>query len=272
MTETRVQYHLKNHLPDLVGLIGDADFPWLDIDNMVLKKINERIKASGGETIMVEANLYDMIVYAKKGNNQAIGLLDFLNKVFKELQSNINSNEKKLIISTLKKILTSLNKDYLNFVGEIATLNNFKKKKIFTLEKTEAELGNGKSIDFLLSRQDNNQRQLIEIINIHINQDKVEEDPDKIKKFLNDRLANKNKDKLKGLDEEVIFYLVPILWGSHKALKVYNDFFQNHSLDIDNAVEPLCYIMQTDHKGFFLHSFGTIQSTFKTIKPTPNSK
>jgi len=266
MTDTRVQYHLNNHLPDLMKLIGNADFPWLDIDKMVLTKINERIKASGGQTIMVEANLYDMIVSAKKGNNQAIGLLDFLNSVFKELNLNINSVEKKLVISILKKILTSLSKDYLNFVGEIATLNNFKKKKIFTLEDTEVKLTNGKSIDFLFSRQDNNQTQLVEVYNIHLNPDKVEENPDKIKKFLNERLANKNKDKLKDLTEEISFSLVTILWGSHKALKVYNDFFQKESLDIENAVEPLCYIMQTDNKGFFLHSFGTIQSTFRTIK------
>jgi len=70
--------NLTEFIPALAKLADERDFPWDRIDRLFLKKLDKRKTLSQGETMVVQACIYDLIVSLKKGEKQALGLLHFL--------------------------------------------------------------------------------------------------------------------------------------------------------------------------------------------------
>ena len=137
-----------------------------------------------GETIIVDANIYDVIIEAKKNNPTAIGYLDFLDRLFQKITDNLTTAEKRHIQTNVTNLLTKYDKGYWGYVAEIATLNNLIKSKAYRLTGSEVRLPGTKPIDFKLSVIEGNKDVFVEILSIHLDSDRVDNDPEIMKKFL----------------------------------------------------------------------------------------
>ena len=249
------------YLPSLMEILRDSDPEWEKIDKLFSAKIEERFKEANCEVITIEATIFDIIIAVKKQNLQAIRLLDFLNRMTTELSANLNNDEKLLIGKIVKDLLLTLDMRYLNFVGEIGVLNNLIKSKTYRLEAVEAELSDStKTIDFKLKRIGDGAFLLVEVVNIHLDSDRIEDDEEKIKKFLTHRLTKKIDSK----KTKSQFYLIPVIWCASKELKIYSDYFKKHKMHIENVIEPVSYLTFIDpnDESFVLHKFANISNLF----------
>ena len=257
--------NISFYLPSLIKIIDETnlDFDWDNIDNLFSKEIKARTERANGETSIIEATLYDLIVEVKKENSQAGRLLDFFNKLWEELSINLTSEEKKLIKPTIRNILTAFDRRYLDFTGEILVLNNLIKSKIYRLEKVEEKLPNKKTIDFKLKCIADGSFKLVEIVNIHLDSSKVNSEENLIKTFLEGRLSKKIAAK-KLLLDNVDFFLVPVLWGGWKDIQVYSEYFKKNKMHIQNVIEPVSYLTFTDPNdiSFVMHRFGNVSNLF----------
>jgi len=162
-----------------------------DVEKKFNRKINQRVSKKNGDSIVIEASIFDQIISIKKGDSDYIGMIDFYNKLFYQLKLLLNQEEKKLILRTIKNLLVSFDSKYLNYLGELSALYQLKRTNNFILLEVEKNLPNGKSIDFDMTIQDPKMRVLIEVINIQINPKKVENNANSIRRFINGRLEKK---------------------------------------------------------------------------------
>lgn len=249
------------YLPSILKFIPVDDHDWYRIDELFSTKLQERFQNYMGKTIIIEASIFDIIIEVKKQNSQAIRLLDFFNNIILKLSSNLDESEIMLVAKNIKDILVTLDVRYLNYVGEIAILNNLIDTKEYKIEAVEAELSDStKTIDFKLRKISDNSLYLVEVVNIHIDSDRIENDPEKIKKFLNHRLTQKIESK----ETKTNFYLIPVIWSGWHELKIYSEFFKNHKLENQNIIEPFSYITFIDPKNehIFMHRFNRLSTLF----------
>jgi hypothetical protein len=262
--EQEINYTKLNtelYLPGLLNITNlDKHFPWVKIDRDFtrLKDIKEKNVNDG--IIKVDTTLFFTILAAKIGHSQAIGMLHFLNIVFEELGNRLDEKEQKMICSTIKKIVSTFDPRFYNFVGEIAVLNCLTKSGIYRLEKVEAPLAIGGSIDFQLFNKEKNSSTLVEVMNIHLDSEKVDENSTAINKFFTDRFSAKIKKKSKGMPEYAQFHLVPVLWGGAKELQVYKNHFKTNQLGMDYVIEPFAYLQHTDGTSFYDHQFSRVSA------------
>ena len=257
-----VKQNLSIFLPELTKFIGDEQFPWDEIDYKFDKKIESRFSKNPEGSIIVEACIFDQIVSIKKRNTDYTGMMDFYNKLFYQLNTLLNKTEKKLILKTIRNLLVSFDSKYLNYLGELSALYKLKQTNNFILLDVEKVLPNGKSIDFDMMIKEPKMQVLIEILNIQINPEKVEDDSNKICDFINGRIIEKLSVKKLNLVEEWNIHLVPIIWGGHKELEIYNKYFKNNSLDLPLTYEPLAFITYYDNYNNYFPKFGAISSLF----------
>lgn len=257
-----VKQNLSIFLPELVKFIGEEQFPWDEIDYKFEKKIDSRFSKTSSNLLIVEACILDQIVSIKKGHSDYNGMMDFYNKLFYQLNILLNNEEKNLIFNTIRNLHISFDLKYLNFLGELSALYKLKQTNNFTLLDVEKVLPNGKSIDFDIMIKEPEMRVLIEILNIQVNPEKVEDDTNRICDFINARIVKKLSSKKLNLNEEWNIHLVPIIWGGHKELEIYNKYFKKNSIDLPLTYEPLAFITYYDnHKNYF-PKFGAISSLF----------
>jgi hypothetical protein len=258
-----VKANLEAYLPALAELADGRDFPWAKIDKLFRKKLDERTVASKGQSMEVEASLYDLIISVKKQETRALGLLHFIERLAEELLNRLTLVEKQLISGNLKQLLLSFDSKYLNFLGELAVLNNLLKFAAYRLTAVERPLGNRKSIDFMLWNEDAGRHVLVEVMSIHLNETRVVADAEAIRKFLTHKLAEKVTSKLTGLIDAPEFQLVPVIWGSYQAIQAYSEFFKAHTLELPNVLEPVSLITYHDGAGYFKCLFGSLSTLFK---------
>lgn len=256
---TILEENLRTYLPRMVDLVNQNTFPWTKIESRFEKEMDSRFQNKGDrEFITIETSIYDIIVSVKNGCKDHIGLLKYFNLLFKELNNNLDELEKSQIVLAIKNLLLSFDKRYLNFVGELSVLNQLKKTGNFKLHKHEFKLSNNKTIDFDLEILDPKMRILVEVLNIHINEEKVENDSFKIKEFFIKRINNKIETKKLNLNQDVNIHFVPVVWGSYDQLIIYRDFFKNHKLCLDLAYEPLSLLMLSDGEGYYEFRFSKL--------------
>jgi hypothetical protein len=246
-------------LPNLLKITtADPDFPWHSIDFDYIQYFEQKKLEAKGEVIQVKTTFPMMLLAAKTGNSSALGMIHFLNNVFADLSNTLNADEKKMVCSTVKKILLTFDLRFFHFVGEIATLNNLMATKKYRLKHIEKELANEKHIDFLLEPVENNEEVLVEVLNIDLDSNKIESDPVAIDKFLTYRATQKFAYKNKRLAEPVDFFLIPVLWGGYKDIEVYRQHFKAHNRTPKNVHEPLAYLHHSDGHLYFDHQFGRV--------------
>jgi hypothetical protein len=265
----RVKENIKFYLPAITDIIGDTDFGWERIDKLFSDELVKRtVKANkNGGTYKVEATIYDIIIEVKKGNIEAMRFLSFFKRLLEELADNLTSEEKKSIKKNIRDFLTRFNVKYLDYVGELAVINNLIKSKIYRLESVETKLSSEKHIDFKIRKIEDGKIYLVEVVSIHLDSNKVEDDEEKIKAFLNYRLAKKIESK----KSDTNFFLVPVLWGRWQDINIYSDYFKKNKMHLINVLEPVAYITFTDPKNeiFYFHRFGNVSNLFESLNLIP---
>ena len=257
-----VKYNLGIYIPELIDFIGEENFPWDDVEKKFDRKIQERVSETKGETITIEASIFDQIILLKKGDSDYHGLMDFYNKLFHQLKSLLNKKEKRLILKIIKNLLISFDSKYLNYLGELSVLYQLKRTNNFTLLEVEKVLPNGKSIDFDLMIRGPEMRVLIEVLNIQINPLKVENDANSIKTFINGRLGQKVADKKVNLMEDCNVHFVPVIWGGHEQLEIYHEYFKSNSTEIPLSYVPLAFLTYYDQDGNYFPKFSSLSTLF----------
>jgi hypothetical protein len=259
-----VKLNISLFLPALLQITGEENFGWGRIDQLFSAEISKRLALAKGQPVTIKATIYDIIVEAKRGDSTAVGLLHFLNHVFEDLAKQLTPMEKQMLRSNIKKLLTTLDWRFYNYVGEIGALNNLMQTKAYRLQRIESPLPNGKTIDFQLHHIQNGNSLLVEIFNIHLDSERVESDPAAIRAFLTHRLTEKILEKKIRLKEDVHFYLVPVLWGPWKDVEVYSNFFKVNKLPLENVLEPIALLTRSDGQGYYHHDFARVSTLLKT--------
>jgi hypothetical protein len=258
-------------LPAMLEITNvDPDFPWDDIGrqfrDLWIEKASKTVNGKFGS----DPTLFLVIRAAIKGNESAIGYLHFLNKLFEELSDHLNDEQKKMICSTIKQLLKTPTYRFFDFVGELATLNNLLNSKIYQLERIEYPLENDKTIDFHLRRVEDGRSVLVEVVNIHIADSRVESDPIAINTFLSHRAISKRNKKEETLTAPIEYYLAIVLWGGWKSIQIYSNHFKTQNLNVDGVIEPLAYLQHSDGMGYYDHQFGRVSTLiFKNGQPVP---
>ena len=259
-----VKYNLSLFIPRLLEFIGDEDFPWDEIERKFDKIIDNRVTREKGDTITIETSIFDQIILLKKGDSEYVGLMDVYNKLFLQLQLLLSKDEKRLVLNTVRNLLISYDLKYLNYLGELLVLFKLKQTNDFMLIDVEKILPNGKSIDFDMIITKPNMRVLIEVFSIQINPAKVEDDPSRIRTFINGRIENKFLDKKKNLDADWNVHLIPVIWGGHKEIEIYHRYFKENSMDLPLSYEPLAFLTYHDKDNNYYPTFRSLSTIFNT--------
>ena len=128
--------------------------------------------------------------------------------VFTNLAEKTTLKEKKLLSKTIYFALTNIDKNYLNFIGELAILNLLKNAD-FELLQTEFPLSDNhesKSIDFLVFKE--GKSSLLEVVNIHLPESKLLTD-NYIERLLDQKIIGKILNKSN--DSNIKFSLAPVI-------------------------------------------------------------
>lgn len=254
--------NLRYYLPALERLYGNSGLDWATYD-AVYNNLHEKRNKDGKEGLLVEANIYDIILTLKKEEGLGFWLIDYFNQILDKLNLQLDEIGRTKIKEALHNVFTAHDHKYLNFVGELSVLNQLLSSTVFTLNDVEVPIPNGKSIDFEMLTQ-SKQPMLVEVHNIHLDDDKVESNGDALLRFLVKRRKDKIAEKRKDLSGEMDFQLVQVLWGNARSLYLYSQLFKNHKELLTN-IEPLAYLTLSDphNPQKFEHKFGRVSSLFE---------
>lgn len=261
-----IKNRLKEYFPIIFDLLGDITLDWKTIEKRFSQKLAEHIKEFDltGQPIRIQASLFHIIAASKEGKDEAARLLDFITKLFQELITRLDKEEKKLIKKNLFDLLTNIDMKYLNFLGELCVLNQVKRNSKLKLIATEQPLDNNKKdgakIDFVFYNSESDKKLLVEIVNIHVNENSTEKN-EKIEMLLEQKI--KGKLNKKGLRANAEFLLIPVVWGPIDSLKRLIQYYETFQPKFTNTSTPVCYITFSDGAGNRVHKFGTIDTILK---------
>jgi hypothetical protein len=257
-----VKENIKSSIPALFAFTDYPNFPWKKIDNLFAAKLEQRSIIADGNTITVEATIFDIIIAAKRKDESAIGFVCYINKLFYDLSLLLTDEEKQLVHRNVKSMLTTLDTRFYNYVGELGILYNLLSTGQYRLLRIEEELPNRKNIDFTLQDTRTSTPVLVEVLNIRLDGNRVDPDPEAIKKFLTNRCESKIADKNKRLTEPINFSLVPVLWGASADIKVFSKFFLNHQLTINETAEPFAWMQFVYGNDEYGHNFTRVSKVY----------
>jgi hypothetical protein len=265
-TKYDIKNRLKEYFPIIFELIGENNLDWRTIEKRFGEKLDEHIRKVEltGQLIRVEASLYHIITASKEGKDEATRLLDFITKLFQELITRLDKEERKLIKKNIFDLLTNIDMKYLNFLGELCVLNqvtrNTKLKLIATEQPLDKNKKDGTKIDFVFFNADTDRKLLVEIVNLHIN-DNVTGTDNKIETLLDQKI--KGKLNRKGLRTTFEFLLIPVVWGPIDDIKRLIQYYETYQPQFKNTSIPVCYMTFSDNVGNRVHKFGTIDTILK---------
>jgi len=128
---------VRNSIPILFELLDDKKIDWKQINKTVWRKIQEYeeryIKL--GETFLIQASFMHILIKSSQDDEPARRLLDYIQKLFEELNIQLDALEKKQIAGTIFNLLVNFDSKYLNFLGELSVLNLYKRRFGFRLKK-----------------------------------------------------------------------------------------------------------------------------------------
>lgn len=252
---------LREYLPVLFEFIDIEDFTtnqWETLNNNFVAKYLERrtLYETAGNYLLIRPNIYDIITAKLKGDKPSVLFLDFIKKALEELSDNLDVAGKKSIIKTLYGLLVSYDHRFLDYLGELLTLNNILKSKKYKLIKVESCIVNEKTGDFLFQRIEDGYHDLVEVRSFHINEANT-----KLEDLFSKKLKAKIMEKTGGEPNYNKFYLIPIVWASvedlRRVLTVFND---GATFKIQDVLEPVAYACLTTADGAVVYKFGTLST------------
>jgi hypothetical protein len=243
MVVAYLEEDLRNYIPNIFGLLYNMP-DWNDI----VRKLNSPNKVVSSS--FLDSNLYEIILHAKKGDINALSLLEFFNIIFREICT-LPVNCKMQLNDKAIEFLRVLNSDFKNYLGEFAVLDTIIKTNEFKLVNVEASLENGKTSEYLFEKHNSSEKYYVEVLNINLNETHTN-----LKRTLRRKIVSKVNKKTKNSKHEII--VVPVIWGNIGTLqrlqKAYNEHFE-----VKYAYEPFAYYGFTDGKsGIIEHRFHRI--------------
>ncbi len=257
---------LKRLMPSIFKLIDGESFRWEAINKSFQKVLLSRESKyiTKNEIITVESTFIDVVIRASLNKPESAIIFSHFEFLFKKLDENLLSSEKKLLKTTIYNLITNYDKNYLNFLSELSVLNYLVEFNGFRLKQIEYITYTGKKIDFLFEKN-GNELIPVEVMNIHIPEDKKLSIFDDIAGFLYYRFINKIKEKEFG--ENNIFYLAPVVWSSNiENLKILSDFYKNNCINLKNVLPLFCHQNFTNNIDDELkHKFEPISEIFDNL-------
>lgn len=262
-TDYDIQGRLREYFPIFFELLGDNGLKWRTVEKVFGRKLDgyKRKFDLTGEPIIVEASLFHIITSSISGNEQAKRLLDFITKLFEELILRLDKEEKKLIKNNLFGLITNINREYHNFLGELCVLNSVKKNTKLKLVKTEEPLDpakpSGSKIDFTFLNSETERRHLVEVVNIQIDGYHTLSDEE-----INNQLTQKIDGKLNrtGIRTNSNFLLIPVVWGPKDDLLKLIKYYEKFNPQFKNTSVPTGFATCFYDEEKYVHRFGTINT------------
>lgn len=113
-------------MPVLMKFMEGHDIPWVKISKSLKTHINglrQKVNYSEKNETIENTTFYSFIVGQSIGKKETASMFDFFNFIFKCLQERLSTDEAHHIHRMVKKVLTNFDYRYLNFIGELATIN-----------------------------------------------------------------------------------------------------------------------------------------------------
>jgi hypothetical protein len=269
---------IERYMPSIFLLLNNEDINWQKINDQVLKAHLKRKKEynANNNQLTIEMSFYDLISHALKDPKNALGVFDFINRVVFNLSNNLNAAQKREFKKTIYSMLTNLNRNYLNFVGELAVINGLLNSKLYALERVEFPLPNGKNVDFMVLDIKRNKKILIEVLNIHLKKG-LPDNYEGIKQFLLHRFNEKLRSKKQNLpsDFEIEIILAPVVWvEAHHDLQKLYDFYSagNKTSIYPGDYIPYAYANFVSAEGQSLHRFERVSTILSDLQEMPKAE
>lgn len=141
-----IENSLRKYLPSLIELLGEQKISWTSINENLhdyIQKIKTETKVKG-QDVQKDATFYSIIVRKISGKGDTDGMFDFFNETCESLGRILSESEKKPLHRMISKVLLTLDYRYLNFIGELATLNKFMKTGEYELINIEEPINEKK--------------------------------------------------------------------------------------------------------------------------------
>lgn len=274
MTNSNPRYDIKKgiekYMPSLMKFMEGHDIPWVKYSRKLeahIDVIREKVNASNNNETIEDATFYTFIVGQSIFKKETASMFDFFNTTFESLQVRLSKAEACHIHRMIKKVLTNFDYKYLNFIGELATINAYKSTGKYSLLNIEekAYQQEKKGIDLLLERIEDKKKFLVEIVNIHL-KDKEINNIKELKYHLNSKIKEKIADKVKDNPKYEI-YIQPVIWVKDiKQLKLLVKLFRKAKRVDNNVYIPLVYLTFQLPDNSFEHRFEYANTILKTEK------
>ncbi|MEQ1587205.1 MAG: hypothetical protein ABL895_15055 [Cyclobacteriaceae bacterium] len=257
-----IEKALMAYFPVFFDLVAGSKLNWGRINKRAEEVLAERKKKidSHGQPALIEVGFIDLIISTIRGRGQAGLFFLFIKKLFEELAVNLSGDEKLLIKDNLYGFLTNIDLKYLNFLGELCVLNQIKKNTQWRLIDTECPNDplnkSGPKIDFKFATT--RSQMMIEVVNLHLDE-RLDWTDMRIENLLTQKLPAKLRAK-RGVGSP-IFYLLPVLWGNHKSISKFVEYYKIKNPVYPNCLVPCCFMSYT-YKNINepIHKFGSIDT------------
>lgn len=249
---------LESQMPYLIKLLNGQNISWTKI-NRNLKKQHQFRKENCKNGELVDVNIFSIIIQFIFENQESLGMFDFYNYTFKQLFYRLTEKELKFTHKIVKGILMNLDYNYLNFIGEIATLNAYMSSGNFELLNIEEKIYGQNSdsnvhADLFFKRKKDGLKFLVEIVNIHI-ENKEYTSIDEIELFISGKF--KEKYDLTFFDNPLHNLTIqPVIWTKNiEQIKLLEKVFKKFEKNVKYIRLPMCNLTYKDSNGNYEHRF-----------------
>jgi len=246
---------LEAQMPYLIKLLNGKEISWTKI-NKNLKKHQEFKKDNYKNGQLIDVNIFSLIVQFILKNENSFGIFDFYNSTFKQLFYRLTKKELEFTHKMIKCLLTNFDYKYLNFIGEIATLNAYKSRENFELLNIEEKIYSHNNVraDLLLKRKNDGLKFFVEIVNIHI-ENRNFTSIDEIEYFVSGKFREKYK-KTFFPNPSYNLTIQPVIWTKTiEQIKLLEKAFKKYENNIKDIRMPLCYLTYKNSDGNYEHRF-----------------
>jgi hypothetical protein len=193
-----VRPFLEMKMSGLLDLLGTNNISWVTINKNFSRNL-EKVKsdlALSQNSIYREATFYSVLISEHYNTGEGAGMFDWYRTLFQSLSSILTPAEKALTNHSIYNLLIEPDKNYLNFIGELAVLNEIKKQPGCNLINVEEKIQNenNSTADFLILNEYDNAQILVEVVNLHFQKIDIN-DPERIKRLIVSKLSHKMKMK-----------------------------------------------------------------------------
>jgi hypothetical protein len=256
---------LMTYMPSFLELLGDQEISWTSINRILeahIQKVRDEFAVTQ-EVVQKEATFYGVLMNHHFGTGESSGMFDFYDATFKSLCRILSNEEKKPIHRMLSKVLLNPNKDYLNFIGELATLNKLMLTEEYELINIEETIHPERAVsaDIFFKRKKDGIELLIEVLNLHI-ENKEFKNNCEIESHLSAKFSKKVGEKI--INPERLVLIQPVLWTSGLAqIKQLCDFYEEGKFNITYVIPPMTYATWRHLDGTFEYRFESVRTILK---------